>query len=290
MKKIIALLLVIMMVITVSSCSKNKEEGEPDKIDGMPNPNKEITSLEDLSDAINMALYRYEGASVSEETYNLIDGEYPIAEYRFKLSEKEVNVRASKAPCSIDISGVYVEGDTLFAQYLEEETSGYIENDSYIAHRWFTLDGQYVVSCKACDFTFTDFTEIVEPMEIIKPKTWNCDVAYEDYRALCGYYVSDNYDIAAIIMEKDHVRVIVATSVTEGTHTYEMPAVLKGNELVFESGVSTLTTYDSEAGESTQEPLNPVGPGTVTVSENGISFENSGIIEIQDFVMQALEY
>lgn len=290
MKKIIALLLAMMMIFTASSCSKNKEEGEPDKIDGMPNPNKEITSLEDLSDAINMALYRYEGAYISEETYNLIDGEYPIAEYRFKLSEKEVNVRASKAPCSIDISGVYVEGDTLFAQYLEEETSGYIENDSYIAHRWFTLDGQYVVSCKASDFTFTDFTEIVEPMEIIKPKTWNSDVAYEDYRALCGYYVSDNYDIAAIIMEKDHVRVIVATSVTEGTHTYEMPAVLKGNELVFESGVSMLTTYDSETGESTQEPLNPVGSGTVTINDDSISFENSGIIEIQDFIMQALEY
>ena len=284
MKKLIITIFAVFLFIGITGCTKKEETAD------MPNPVKEVETLDELIEVIDMAIYKVEADGVSDEVFKLIDGEYPIAEYDFKLNGKDVTVRASKAPAAIDISGVYFNENTLYGNYLDTEASCYIENDDYNSHRWFTIDGQYVITVDVNDFDYSEFDTLAKSFEEIRPLNWNSDVAYEDYRNLCSYYSTEDADMAAIVMEKDHVRIIVAVGKDEGAITFEMPAVLKDRELVFEGGTAVYSSYNSETGEMKSEELPSFGAGSVTVTDGQLSFENSGIPELANLVMKKFNY
>lgn len=287
MKKLSTILL-ILIVFTLTACSNVSKPNETQE--NIVNPIHEVESLEALSDEIDMAIYKYEGDNITDECYSYIDGDVKIAEYTFNDNNRKVTVRTSKAPCSVDISGIYWVDGTLYSSYLDEESSGYIENDEYFSHRWFTLDGQYVITTNVNEWDSFEFEALCKKMETIKPKGWNSSVAYEDYLNLCGYYMSEDNDIAAIIMEKDHVCVIVVLSKEDGNYTYEMSSVLDNNELIFDEVKVECNVFDSEKGETQTTELPSLGAGKIKVLDNQLSFEECNIEELSVVLMTKTEF
>lgn len=290
MKKILILLLTCLMIISLSACSNKNETNNQEANANLANPVKELSSLDELSKEIEMALYKYEGSDISDEHYRLIDGEYKIGEYEVRVGDLTYVVRVSKAPCSIDISGIYFDGNQLYSAYLKDEGTVYIENDDYVSVRWFNLDGQYVIFVETDSIDYNTFNDFTKPTQDVKPLSWNSDVAYEDYLKICGYYFSENNEIASISIKEDHALLVVTTSKGEGNVTYEMNAVLKGDELVYEEGKVSYFEYDYEKNESIEETLPSIGAGSVTVKDGVVSFENSGIVELTNSTMEYFEF
>lgn len=290
MKKILTILLITSMITTLSACTNKKESNKEETNVGLINPIKELSSLDELSNKIDMALFKYEGNDINEEHYRLINSEYKIAEYEVKIGETTYTIRASKAPCSIDISGIYFNGDQLFANYLQEETTIYIENDEYTATRWFNVDGQYVVYTDEKEMDYGTFNSFVKQTQQIKPLNWNSDVAYEDYRKICGYYMDDNFNMTSIDIKGNQAVVYITIANGEGTKTYQMNAVLKDDELVFEEASVSYFEYNYETDESKVEELPSSGKGSITINGDALSFINSGIEELANIEMTKFEF
>lgn len=285
MKKIITILISVLMALSLNGCANSKE-----KEVSLINPVKELSSLDELSKIIDMALYKYEANNIKEESYRLIAGEYQIAEYEFKQDDKTFTIRASKAPCSIDITGIYTSERTLFGSYLEEEGTVYIENDDYLAARWFTVDGQYVAFVDVNEWDFNSFDETLTSTKNVKPLNWNSDVAYEDYLNICGYYASENYDMASISIKGNCAQVILTISKDAGTLIYEMNAELKDGKLVFDEVSVEYSVFNDETFESEVQELPSLGEGSITLGDKQLSFENSNILEAKDILMTYFEF
>lgn len=170
-KKLIALLLAAVLVVSLAACSKSEqtdaqptgsaseeqntadvqeksaEKEEKEDEDGnsqIVNPIVEYDSLEAINAELGVNLCTAGVMGVTDESYAIINcGSYKIAQYKFCVNGYSYCFRA--ASTTEDISGIYGAEDTIFADKTENTDETVILDDTKAA-RWFTIDGQYVLS------------------------------------------------------------------------------------------------------------------------------------------------
>lgn len=153
MKKFLAMLLCLVMLLSLMACGKKNEadadqQGEvvdEEPIAGMPNPWVDYASLEEINNEVGCNLCKPAAMGVSDEHFAVGDmGEYKMAQYQFSIGGYGYNFRC--APTTEDISGIY---DEYIQEALAEPGNGnveLVESDTYKVARWLTIDGQYVLS------------------------------------------------------------------------------------------------------------------------------------------------
>ena len=280
MKKAITLVLALMMAVSLMACG-NKENPT-----GMPNPMKEVASLEELCEAANCAMIKPEGVEVADEAFFMIESEPQIAEYQFTVDGKKCSLRFADVDAKTDISGVYGDEGTIYADYTEEGTVN-IQNDDLQSHRWFTVDGQYVFTVfDGGEWEWTQFDGLVSQFAGMEPKNWNSAVPFADYLALVGYYADDAMNMAAITIKDDHVAINVAAVLADGTRMFwDMDAVLDGGKLTYEKETVSQGVYDEDGGISTTD-LPDGGAGYVEIKDDGsLDFAGAYSEQLHGFVM-----
>lgn len=263
MKKAIAFILVLAMAASLTAC-RNKESTI-----GTPNPMKEITSPEELREAADCAMIRPEGVEIADEVFSLIDGDPQIAEYQFTVDGKKCTLRFANVGAETDISGVYDDEGTLYADYSVKGTAG-IQSDDLQSQRWFTVDGQYVFTVfDGGEWDWTQFDALVSQFAEMEPKNWNSAVPFADYLALVGYYADDAMNIAAITIEDDHAAVNVVADLDDGSRMiWEMDAVLDGGKLTYEKEIVSQGVLDG-SGDMSLTELPDGGAGYVEIRDDG---------------------
>lgn len=280
MKKAMTLVLALLMAVCLMACG-NKEEPT-----GMPNPMKEVASLEELCEAANCAMIKPEGVEVADEAFFMIEGNPQIAEYQFTVDGKKCSLRFADVDAKTDISGVYGDEGTIYASYTEEGTVN-VQNDDLQSQRWFTVDGQYVFTVlDGGEWEWTQFDGIVSQFADMEPKNWNAAVPFADYLALTGYYADDAMNMAAITIKDDHVAINVAADLADGTRMcWDMDAVLDGGKLTYEKETVSQGVYDEDGGISTTD-LPDGGAGYVEIKDDGsLDFAGAYSEQLRGYVM-----
>ena len=154
MKKFLAMLLCLVMVLSLMACGAKEETAEPDQGadveedivgPGGENPWVDYASLEEINNEVGCNLCKPAAMGVSDEHFAVGDmGEYKMAQYQFSIGGYDYNFRC--APTTEDISGIF---DEYVQEALAEPANGnveLVESDTYKVARWMTIDGQYVLS------------------------------------------------------------------------------------------------------------------------------------------------
>ena len=135
MKKILAIVLAMAMLLCFASCGNTEEES-----DGfMENPMVDYEELASINETCGTNLVKVPVMGVSDEAFYVVAGD--LADYRFSVAGRNYVFRGSKD--MDDISGIYEDGDTIFADASDELT--YYFSDNYAAARFVIDDVQYVI-------------------------------------------------------------------------------------------------------------------------------------------------
>lgn len=286
MKKITALLLALAMVFCFAACGNNGAD-DSDADAGMPNPMVAIDSLEALNEVFGCAMITPTVAEITDEEFYSIDGDPQLAQYNFKANGYDCTLRFAVAGMDTDISGYYKEDGTTVFQNSDSDVSSY-ENDEAKLIRWFTIDGQYVF-CMVDngEVEYADFDAIVKEFQSVKPVNWNSDGAFEDYKALEGYYQDETSQraMASFSISGDHGKVyIMWGNGAEETYEWVMDVVLDENgNLVYDKEARNVYKAD-ENGSSTEENLEYGGAGTIEVKDGKLYCTNAADETLRDCV------
>ncbi len=237
MKKILMLILTLAMVFSFAGCGEKNEEG---KIDGLPNPMTEYSSLSEINKKYNVNLVSPGVAGVSDEKFFGIDSEqYGIAQYNFVVGGYDYCFRATAATFD-DISGIYSGDNTIFYTEAqgEPEEDMYATLDDLKAARWFIGEKQYVL-------TVTDNGEMLEDTFktiVDELKTRTDDRQADDLSKFVGSY-TDSVTQRAVLDITDNGDNTLRLLVTWGssaleTDQWEMNAVFTPDgALYYKDGV-----------------------------------------------------
>ena len=251
MRKIIALLLTLAMVFALSACGKAEEpapaeEMPEDIVVGMPSPMVEYESLEDLNGHYGFKLAHPGVMGVSDESfYAIVGGDMEIAQYKFTVAGTEYCYRAAAAVD--DISGVHVEGGTLFSD-VEGEANA--EKDGFYGSRWFTLDGQYCLTAAADKLEFDTFLACADELKALTETSNSQHVSYEE---LVGQY-QDSWSqraSAEVSLEGEGVTVFIswANSAAE-CEEWTLPCTFGEDGLLYYAGGSHVkANYEDDTTE-----------------------------------------
>lgn len=284
MRKFVTMIMASLMAVSLVACGGSGKE------DGMKSPLKEVTSLEDLSEAGDFAIIKPTTVEVTDEVFQMIEGEPEIAEYMFKADGVPAFVRFAKADKEVDISGLHGEdGETLFQNSEAEEH--YIENDDIKADRFFNLDGQYVVEVEdKGQWDWDKFEAFCKEFKSVQPKSWTSDVPYAELFEISGYYSDEkNEHMAAVNITGDHLTITTATIVEEGNLNWEVEAVKDGDKLVYEKESSKISVYDEESGEMTESDPQEAGAGYITIVNGDLDFSNVNTEGIKGLLLHPMK-
>ena len=308
MKKLTALLLTLTMIFCLAACgaepaatgaqsgpAPTAEETEAPEafVSGVPNPMTGVASMEELSEQAKCALICPAGADADGEAFFLIAGEPQIAEYDFTVGGKPCTLRFADVGIDTDISGVYHDGDTLFAGSTAETHS--YQTDDVIAMRWFTVDGQYVFIVNTADgWEWQDFDALCSQFMDMEPKTWSGDVPFADYMALTGTYVSeDGQSMASVSIRLDHA-LLCAYTYPDGETMYywEMDAKLQDGKLVYDKETISRRVVEEINGSFSADlvPEADGGAGYAEIlSDGSLSFAGAYSEALQGLVLYGME-
>lgn len=145
MKKILAAMLALAMILCFCACNKTEEPQKPEEPivgPGTTNPMTEVASLDEINAATGCNMTKPGVMGVSdEEFYTIASGDYTIGEYRFTIGGVNYTLRA--AATTEDISGVYVGEGTAFPEV--KDGIDIVETDEVKLARWFNLNGQHIL-------------------------------------------------------------------------------------------------------------------------------------------------
>ena len=150
MKKLFAILLCVLMVLSLAACGKEEVDTNPFANDGtvdgsgIANPWVEYNSLEEINEEVGCYLCTAGFMGRTDEHFAVCDmGEYKMAEYQFTLGGDRICFRC--APVTTDISGV--NDETVQKAFAEPcgDTIETVITDTMKLARWLTLDGQYLL-------------------------------------------------------------------------------------------------------------------------------------------------
>ena len=156
MKKLVAILLCLMMVLSLAACGKEaaaptEDNGEatgnePTADVGMANPWVELESVEALSMAAGIEMRLPGVMGITDVHARLLETEdAKLAELQFSVNGMKYVLRASAERLNEDISGVYLDGgETAFAARQDKDDAIVITADMKLA-RWYNVNGQYVL-------------------------------------------------------------------------------------------------------------------------------------------------
>lgn len=159
MKRMLICFVLILLCLFSCACGEkeksskeNKNENnseitknESSNIANMVNPMTEYDSLDEINKIADSKLISPVTVSVNDEKFFVYKGyDQPLAEYRFTMNGYEFSFRCC-AVGKTDISGLYVGGKSVFPNEPKEDLETFF-GDQFKAARWFTLDGQYVLS------------------------------------------------------------------------------------------------------------------------------------------------
>lgn len=145
MKKTTTFIVILTLILSLLTGCGSAAAPSVEKV-GMPNPMKELSSLEELNDEVgccikSMSEY-YMCDDFADENFTLIDGTPRIAQYRFTLAGIPVTVRA--AIFKDDISGIYMDGGKMPHEMLNSDRIyDPIDTGYGIWTRWFVGGMQY---------------------------------------------------------------------------------------------------------------------------------------------------
>lgn len=150
MKKLVAVLLCLVMVLSLMACGAKQSEdvvepeGGEEPTTGMANPWTEYASLDEINEQVGCKLCAPAAMGVSDEDFAVGDmGDYKMAEYRYTMGGYSYTFRC--APVTEDISGVYgADGKSAFEEPSDEELQIVTVDNTKLA-RWMNIDGQYVL-------------------------------------------------------------------------------------------------------------------------------------------------
>ena len=268
MKRMLALALAAMMVLCLCACGEKpaqQPETEEPMIDGMPNPMVEYGSLDEINDLVGSRLVHPAVMGVSDEKFFVTDcGDFQLADYRFTVNGVEYTFRS--APVTQDISGYYVGEGTAFADGAHDGIE-YAEADGAQLARWFTIDGQYVLSAKNMADADT-FALVAEELSAMTFPGMS-ETEYETYYAgLAGQYY-DSYSQRAVMTVEadgaDGVKIIVdwSSSASENTE-WTMTARLTEDGLLSYNDCACSNIVTAEDGTQTVEIVSTDGEGWFT--------------------------
>lgn len=287
MKKLLAVVMTFVMLLTVIGCTKvENNDPEEGNISGMESPLTAYDTLDLLGEAAKCAMIKPEGFEVTDEAFQMISGAPEIAEYRFKADGVDCVLRFADAPVGTDISGIQTDEGPLL-EGKDGETLAIIREE-YKVQRWLTVDGQYVLEVFDGDeWEWTKFDDLASQFMKMEPRTWSSTVPFADYLAISGSYNNDEAGYyGAVNIKDDHAAVYVlgGQSVDERKY-WEIEAVLEDGKLVYDSEKISSIVYDSETGETTNEELEPGGAGYIEVSDGKLIFSGAYSEELKDLVL-----
>lgn len=127
------------------------EKADSSEVANMVNPMTEHASLNEINDLVGSKLAKPPVMGVRNEQFFTIDcGDYTIADYHFEVSGTPYTFRCAPV-ADRDISGIYVGDGTAFSDTPDDAVIEFCLKDGVKAARWFTMDGQYVLSAKEPD-------------------------------------------------------------------------------------------------------------------------------------------
>ena len=147
MKKIVAAVLTLMMIISLAACG-TKEKTEEESAN-MQNPWVEYSSLDEVNEKVGGKLCAPAAMGVENKYFAVMnDGE--MGEYRFSIGGYDYNFRFAPATTE-DISGLWVEKGTAFSEENQKNIQKVddlelVYTDSAKLARWMNIDGQYVLN------------------------------------------------------------------------------------------------------------------------------------------------
>lgn len=295
MKKFVALILVSAFVFALAGCGTKPETTEPDTsavtdasetsdFASMANPVTPVESLEALNKELDSKFEQPGVMGVTDEAFSKINcGDYTLGQYDFKVNGNEYCWRFA-CVAGEDISGIYSGEGTLFPAEPESDFE-YAETDEYKAARWFTLDGQYVLSVKDNGQMSKDtFMGIASELKDAAAVGMTENEYIEYYKSLEGEYADETSKRATASVEskgKDGVEIEISWSNSASeTVEWEMTAFLGETDglLSYNDCVKKVETYD-ENGNETEKIEYENGEGFFTPQDgkllwNGAADEN----------------
>ena len=131
MKKLLVTLLALFICFSLTGCKKEEE---------IVNPVKKYETLQEINEIAGVTLVSPAVPEISDQEYYIIDNK--TAAYKFTVSGYEYYMRGCR-DTSIDMSGVWVDGKTLFQDHLED-VFDFEEGDGYKVGRFILGGRQYI--------------------------------------------------------------------------------------------------------------------------------------------------
>ena len=131
----------------VPEAESNESSEEAPFIPAMPNPMTSYESVEEINEIIGCRLCTPGVMGVSDKAYLVIEtSAWKMAEVQFTVAGLKYSFRSAPV-ADHDISGLWMgENGTAFEGMEISDELQYAEDSSFKAARWFTMDGQYVLS------------------------------------------------------------------------------------------------------------------------------------------------
>lgn len=269
MKKTLALLLTLTMLLSLSACGGKEEEG------GVPNPMTEYASLAELNEATLSRLVGPGVMGVSDESFIAYDcGDYLLAEYNFTVAGVKYMLRS--APTLEDISGFYVNGEPAFSGDIADGINYAEGEDGVQLARWANVDGQYVFACLSEN---DGFTGIAEEMYAVNSPSATGGV---DFATLPGEYQDSVSQRASMTVEDNgdetvHMLVSWANSAFE-TMQWEMNSSLGEDGLLYYTDGSSSLVSTAEDGTQEVKVLSVNTEGFFSIAD-GVLYWNGAADE-----------
>jgi len=270
MKKLVCLISIVMMIISLSGCKKEKGNEEP-VISGLSNPVTEVNTLEDLNGECNTSILKPAVMGISDERYSYIEmGTYRIAQYQFKVNGYEYTFRTAQT--SEDISGIYVDEKTAF----EAGETDYVKTKELKAIRWFNSNGQFVLAVyDNGDMKEEQFRNIADEFIALSEAYFEIS----EYDELSGSYteeVSLNAQ-AKVYSNGDNATVEVSlrnddSSVCTWTMTI---AYNQSGKLGYSDMIKTLDTYNEDGSLKECNVIDAIEYGYFTLQNGKLIWEGS---------------
>jgi len=262
--KILPVLLTLLaLVFALLACTGTHNTDGGNDVTGIPNPMVSYAGLADLNGVVGSRLEKPAEESVADEAFYVIGGD--VADYRFTADGVSYTYRAAKT--ADDISGIWTENGTVFAEEPLSASPSAYEGEGFVTMRWLSDGVQYVLTAQADGVTYEQVADRMMAFAALTIPNG------ETYRLLEGNYreASDDRTVMYVGNLGDAVIVFVNRS-DEGYEStnWRMTCRLDGSRLVYEDCRRTEGAPD-EAGVyiETVAYENGVGWFDLTAAGNG---------------------
>lgn len=233
-------------------------DGADEEYLGITNPMTEYGSLDEINEIVGSKLVRSSVMGVTGEKFYTVDcGDFTMADYRFEVNGNPYSLRCAPV-ADQDISGIYVGNGTAFPDKPGTDDIEFCLESGVQAARWFTMDGQYVLSAEETGKINNDtFKMIAEEFYSITATGMSETELRAFYEELEGRYADKNAPRATVEVVangSESVSILITWSSSAAVHEeWTMTAKLSEDGLLcYNDLVQKELTYTSDT-EYTEE-------------------------------------